>query len=421
MIFQSFILENLVFLCMKIINSIVVVGLYYGFMTTFSIGPSYLFLLRARLVEEGTEKKIAATTGFITGQLIIFMSIYYAPLHLALGRPHTITVIAIPYLLFQFFGNSQKNFLNYGYKNPNSIRNFSIQRIFFQNLLFQFLNPLFLPSSIFMRFINIYLFRCNNKLLFLTSSFIGWIIGHTFFIKWIEFLLIYIQQNNFIKSNVRIQSKKYILSEFRNYMFQIFVVFLFVTCLYYLGRIPPPFFSKKLLESEESNKIYKKGKKKDIETNLQRIRTKEQRSNNKDKLQKPLINILFNYKRWNRPFRYIKNNEFENIVKNEISEFFFHTYQRDGREKISFTYPQNLSTFEKLMETKIDFFPKNKISYDDDDLYNDSRYRNEEKINKLSNEFINRTKLIDNKVISLDIFENRIRFCNDETKKKIFN
>ena len=163
MIFQSFILENLVFLCMKIINSIVVVGLYYGFLTTFSIGPSYLFLLRARLVEEGTEKKISATTGFITGQLIMFISIYYTPLHLALGRPHTITVIAIPYLFFHFFGNSKKNFLNYGYKNPNSIRNFSIQRIFFQNLSFQFLNPLFLPSSIFIRLVNIYLFRCNNK------------------------------------------------------------------------------------------------------------------------------------------------------------------------------------------------------------------------------------------------------------------
>jgi len=40
-------------------------------------------------------------------------------------------------------------------------------------------------------------------------------------------------------------------------------------------------------------------------------------------LQKPLINILFNYKRWKCPFRYIKNNEFENVVKNEISEFFF--------------------------------------------------------------------------------------------------
>nr|YP_008146012.1 hypothetical chloroplast RF1 [Glycine dolichocarpa]AGO44543.1 hypothetical chloroplast RF1 [Glycine dolichocarpa] len=162
MIFQSFILDNLVFLCMKIINSIVVVGLYYGFLTTFSIGPSYLFLLRARLVEEGTEKKVSATTGFITGQLIMFISIYYAPLHLALGRPHIITVIALPYLLFQFFGNNHKNFLNYGYKNPNSIRNFSIQRIFFQNLIFQLLNPFFLPSSILIRLINIYLFRCNN-------------------------------------------------------------------------------------------------------------------------------------------------------------------------------------------------------------------------------------------------------------------
>nr|WOV67699.1 hypothetical chloroplast RF1 [Haymondia wallichii]WOV67782.1 hypothetical chloroplast RF1 [Haymondia wallichii]WOV67865.1 hypothetical chloroplast RF1 [Haymondia wallichii] len=159
MIFQSFILDNLVFLCMKIINSIVVVGLYYGFLTTFSIGPSYLFLLRARVVEEGTEKKISATTGFITGQLIMFISIYYAPLHLALGRPHTITVIAIPYLLFQFFGNNQKNFLNYGYKNTNSIRNFSIQRIFFQNLFFQLLNPLCLPSSILIRLVIWYYFN----------------------------------------------------------------------------------------------------------------------------------------------------------------------------------------------------------------------------------------------------------------------
>ncbi|TXG63975.1 hypothetical protein EZV62_010969 [Acer yangbiense] len=62
---------NLVSLCMKIINSVVVVGLYYGFLTTFSIGPSYLLLLRARVMEEGTEKKVSATTGFIAGQLMI--------------------------------------------------------------------------------------------------------------------------------------------------------------------------------------------------------------------------------------------------------------------------------------------------------------------------------------------------------------
>ena len=31
--------------------------------------------------EEGTEKKVSATTGFITGQLMMFISIYYVPLH----------------------------------------------------------------------------------------------------------------------------------------------------------------------------------------------------------------------------------------------------------------------------------------------------------------------------------------------------
>ncbi|RYR17841.1 hypothetical protein Ahy_B03g062516 [Arachis hypogaea] len=46
MIFQSFILSNLVYLCMKIMNSVVVVGLYYEFLSIFSIGPSYLFFLR---------------------------------------------------------------------------------------------------------------------------------------------------------------------------------------------------------------------------------------------------------------------------------------------------------------------------------------------------------------------------------------
>nr|YP_009111712.1 hypothetical chloroplast RF19 [Apios americana]AHI95841.1 hypothetical chloroplast RF19 [Apios americana] len=441
MIFQSFILDNLVFLCMKIINSIVVVGLYYGFLTTFSIGPSYLFLLRARVVEEGAEKKISATTGFITGQLMMFISIYYAPLHLALGRPHTITVIALPYLLFQFFGNNHKNVLNYGYKNPNSIRNFSIQRIFFQNLIFQLLNPLFLPSSILIRLVNIYLFRCNNKFLFLTSSFVGWLIGHTFLMKWIEFLLVCIQQTNQLKSNVPIQSNKYIMSEFRNYMFRIFLVFLFVTCLYYLGRIPPPFFTKKLPEIKERTEIFKKGKM-DVERSLQRAGTKEKqkRSNKKDIfpynfykkennfykieeekyslgfVQKPLVNILFNYKRWNRPFRYIKNNLFENVVKNEISEFFFHTCQSDGKERISFTYPPNLSTFQKMMETKLDLFTRDPISYDE--LLNFWSYTNEEKRKKLSSEFINRVKVLDKEFISPDIFENRIRLCNDETKTK---
>nr|YP_009766400.1 hypothetical chloroplast RF19 [Goodia macrocarpa]QIS96852.1 hypothetical chloroplast RF19 [Goodia macrocarpa] len=441
MIFQSFILDNLVSLCMKIMNSVVVVGLYYGFLTTFSIGPSYLFLLRARVMEEGTERKVSATTGFITGQLIMFISIYYAPLHLALGRPHTITVIAIPYLLFHFFDNNHKHFLNYGYKNPNSIRNFTIQRIFFNSLFFQLLNPLFLPSSL-IRLINLYMFRYNNnKLCFLTSSFVGWLIGHVFLMKCIGLILVSLHKNTLINSNVPIRSNKSVMSKFRNFMSQIFIVFLFITCLYYLGRIPPPFFTNKLPEIQERSGEFDKKIKMDVERTSKTAGTKQEqkrfteedlspylfseKKKNLSKIEeekhvfgfkKYLVNTLFDYKRRSRPLRYIKNDRFENVVRNEISQFFFHTCQSDGKERISFTYPPNLSTFLQMIETKMSFFTREKIPYDE--LSNYWRYTNEEKIKKLSNEFLNRAKVLDKEFCPLDIFENRIRLSNDETQTK---
>ncbi|MBA0838142.1 hypothetical protein Goarm_010231, partial [Gossypium armourianum] len=34
--------------------------------------------------EEGIDKRVSTTIGFIAGQLMMFISIYYVPLHLAL-------------------------------------------------------------------------------------------------------------------------------------------------------------------------------------------------------------------------------------------------------------------------------------------------------------------------------------------------
>jgi hypothetical protein len=273
MIFPSFILGNLVSLCTKIINSVVVVGLYYGFLTTFSIGPSYLFLLRARVMEEGTEKKVSATTGFITGQLMMFISIYYVPLHLALGRPHTITVLALPYLLFHFFWNNHKHFFDYGSTNRNSMRNLSIQCVFLNNLIFQLFNHFILPSSMLVRLVNIYMFRCNNKMLFVTSSFVGWLIGHILFMKWVGLVLVWIQQNNSIRSNVLIRSNKYLVSELRNFMARIFSILLFITCVYYLGRIPSPILTKKLKETSERGESEEET---DVETTSETKGTKQE-------------------------------------------------------------------------------------------------------------------------------------------------
>nr|YP_009568330.1 hypothetical chloroplast RF1 [Plumbago auriculata]YP_009568342.1 hypothetical chloroplast RF1 [Plumbago auriculata]ADD30921.1 putative RF1 protein [Plumbago auriculata]QBE86612.1 hypothetical chloroplast RF1 [Plumbago auriculata]QBE86624.1 hypothetical chloroplast RF1 [Plumbago auriculata] len=210
-------------LCTKIINSVVVVGLYYGFLTTLSIGPSYLALLRTLVMEKGkkgTEKKVAATTGFIMGQLIMFISIYYRPLHLALNRPHTITFVTLPYLFihcvwknhhFDHSESATKDFL------PSLI----IQRAFLHNLFCQVFNLFILPNSMLARLVNIYLFRCKNKMLFLTSSFVAWLIGQILLMKCLGLVLVWIRswiwQKHPIQSIIR--SNKYLnllLSRFRS-------------------------------------------------------------------------------------------------------------------------------------------------------------------------------------------------------------
>nr|QFQ38366.1 hypothetical chloroplast RF1 [Fordiophyton huizhouense] len=484
MILKSFLLGNLVSLCMKIINSVVMVGLYYGFLTTFSIGPSYLFLLQARVMEEGeegTEKKVSATTGFIAGQLMMFISIYYAPLHLALGRPHTITVLALPYLLFHFFWNNHKHFFDYGSTTRNSIRNLSIQCVFLNNLIFQLFNHFILPSSMLARLVNIYMFRCNNKMVFVTSSFVGWLIGHIFFMKWVELVLVWIQQNNSIRSN------KYLGSELRNSMDRIFSILLFITCVYYLGRIPSPILTKKMKETSETEERGQNEEERDIEieTTFETKGTKQEqegsneedpspfseekedpnkiderkeiRVNGKEKtrdefhlketvykdspvyktsyldgnkensklevlkedklwFEKPLVTLLFDYKRWNRPLRYIKNNRFENAVRNEMSQYFFYTCRNDGKEKISFTYPPSLSTFREMIKRKMDLFTEEKRP--PDELYDHWISTNEQKKKNLSKEFRNRIEVLKKGSITLDVLEKKSRLCNDETKKE---
>nr|YP_009708760.1 Ycf1 protein [Taxillus vestitus]QEV86369.1 Ycf1 protein [Taxillus vestitus] len=456
MILKYFLLGNLVSLCMKIINSVVVVGLYYGFLTTFSIGPSYLFLLRAPVMEErkeGTEKKVSAITGFITGQLMMFISIYYAPLHLALGRPHTITVLALPYLLFHFFWNNHTNFWVYGSTTRNSMRNLSIQCIFLNNIIFQFLNHFILPSSMLARLVNIFMFRCNNKMLFVTSSFFGWLIGHILFMKWIVLVLVWIGQNHSIRSNVLIRFNKYIMSKLKNLMARIFSILLFITCVYHLGRIPSPILTKKLKKTSEMKGIQKESQDvfteeypfsekrgaldkiddtKEIADELHFMNMKaicsldDNKENCKAAMvkkeykhvfwfEKPLVNIFFDYKRWNYPLRYLKNDQFENAVRNEMSQYFFFFCQSDGKRKISFTYLLSLVNFFEMIQRKISL---NELAFDSNKLYNFWTYNTKYKKNKQINEIRNRIEVLDKELLFLDILEKKTRLCNCDKKKE---
>ncbi|KAL5053412.1 hypothetical protein RYX36_034094 [Vicia faba] len=267
--------NSLVGFCVKILNSTVVIRFYYGFLTTFSIGPSYLFLLRGKILGKGFETKISATTMFITGQLMIFISIYYVPLHLALSRPHTITVLTLPYLFFNFVHKNDKHYylgsrskLDSEYKNPNSIRHFRI-----------------------------------------------------------------VKHKKSIKYKITMRFDKYILLQLRNYVGQIFVVFSFVSFAHYLGRTPLPYYYIEEMmryddrdleevkavidwEKEETNK-----EEEDITVYLS---DKKENTFNKKlvPLEKSLVTTLFDYRKWNWPLRYIKNDHFERVVRDENSHFF---------------------------------------------------------------------------------------------------
>nr|YP_009758364.1 hypothetical chloroplast RF19 [Vavilovia formosa]QIN90170.1 hypothetical chloroplast RF19 [Vavilovia formosa] len=438
-------------ICLKVLNSALGIGLYYGFLTSFSIGPSYIFLIRARVMEKGSETEIAATTGFITGRAMLFLSIYYAPLHLALNRPHTVISLIAPYLFFHFLYKNNEHFyvsvwetdlttgyrdpdwgsnLDSGYKNPNSICNFRIYKVFFNHLFLELLNPLFFPSSIVLRVMTIYLFRSNNKLLFLISSFVGWLIGHIFLMNCIGFVLFCLNQKNSIKSKIAMRFDKYTLLQLRDYVGQLFAVFAFFIFLRYLGGAPLPylFFNEEVLEYDERYLEEIQAAIDADETNDEDITVylsqNEQKENNINsykkrkivELEKSFVTTLFDYQRWSRPLRYIQNDKFDGgAVRDENSQFFFQTCESDGKKRISFSYPPHLATFRKMMEKKMDLFRRDKTSITDKELFNSWSSNIKEKENQIRKELFQRAKMLDRpnkKMKPVDVLDIRIRLAD---------
>nr|YP_010623510.1 hypothetical chloroplast RF1 [Sphaerocoryne affinis]YP_010623531.1 hypothetical chloroplast RF1 [Sphaerocoryne affinis]WBF97568.1 hypothetical chloroplast RF1 [Sphaerocoryne affinis]WBF97589.1 hypothetical chloroplast RF1 [Sphaerocoryne affinis] len=428
MILKSFLLGNPVSLCMKIINSVVVVGLYYGFLTTFSIGPSYLFLLRAWVMEEeeGTEKLVSATTGFIMGQLMMFISIYYAPLHLALDRPHTITVLVLPYLLFHFLWEIEIQCFEYNNRNRNSIRNFSVRRVFLNNLIFQIVNQFLLPSSTLARLVNVSMFRCNNKMLFVTSSFVGWLIGHILFMKWVGLVLFWIRKMN----SIGISTNKYILfcKHYASGLFlrskdQLFVIILLITNIFYLGRIPSLALTRRVSESLERKRWEKRQKQMQREREIRGQRAKIGKKHFVSRrFEGHIVNLLFDYKQWNRPLRYIKNDNFEKPVIDEMSQYFFRTRLGYGEQIISLTYPPSLSTFWKMMQRKLKYWPRERKRERPWDFYFDWLSINQQKKRRMRRELVDRIRALSKGALVLDVLEKRTRLCecDDENNQNYY-
>jgi len=314
----------------NISSPLILFGLYYGFLTTLPIGPSQILSIRAFLLE-GNLSGIIAASGLILGQLIVFSSIYYSPLYIILLKPHTITLLVLPYILFYWY--RIKDLLDYQSLRPLiSINDNRVYKIFLDSFIFQLLNPVLLPSPILTRLINLFFFRYSNNSLFILSCFFGWLGGHLFFLNLIKLLLVRIEQDSPVL---------YLLV--KRLIYRTFSIIILAYFLLYLGRAPVPFFTKKLTDDFRINQL---------------------RTEKNSWLTKPWPTLFFDHHRWNRPLRYVENSRFNNKspIKKKVSQYFFNICLNDGQQRISFTALPSLSIFENDLKNYLNISTKSFLS-----------------------------------------------------------
>nr|QWW93245.1 hypothetical protein [Lunularia cruciata] len=299
-------------------STFILFGIYYGFITTLPIGPSQLLSIRAFLLE-GNLSGIAAVSGLITGQFLIFLSIYYSPLYVILIKPHFFTLLVLPYILFYWY--KIKDLIDYQSLKPITfIKDTRILKVFLDSLIFQLFNPVILSSPVLTRLLNIFLFRYSNNIIFLLSSLFGWCFGQFLFVNLGKLLLFRIESDSPIL---------YLLV--KRIIYRTFSIIILSFSLLHLGRAPLPFITKKLNDN--------------LQFNL-------------SKSEEPLVltkswpTIFFDYHRWNRPLRYIENSRFssQSPIKKKVSQYFFNISLSDGKPRLSFTYLPSLYSFENNLQ-----------------------------------------------------------------------
>jgi hypothetical protein len=363
----------------NISSPLILFGFYYGFLTTLPIGPSQIISIRAFLLE-GNLSGTVAISGLILGQLLIFLSIYYSPLYIILIKPHTVTLLVLPYILFYWY--RIKDLLDYQSLRPiNSINDSRIYKIFFDSFLFQLLNPVLLPNPVLARLINLFLFRYSNNFLFVVSCFFGWLSGHFFFFKFIKFFLIRIEKDSPVL---------YLLV--KRLIYRTFSIIILICFLLYLGKAPVPLFTKKLNDEFQFTQLKNSGF---------------------SLLNKPWPTFFFDHRRWNRPIRYVENSRFSNksTVKRNVSQYFFDISLSDGKQKISFTALPSLSIFEKDLKNYLNISKESTLS---SHFYKDWITNKQNRKSNLYYELKSRLKALDNGVFVKNVIEKKTSLFNNE-------
>lgn len=257
---------------------LLLLGIYYGFLTTLPMGPSQLLCVRALLMEgEGKEAHspgtviksgivVAAVAGLVIPQFLLFVSIYWSPLSVLFIKPHLWTAMVLPYMFYYLYRSKYFNTESL-VKSNNKFYDSKVWSTFLDTFFFQTLNPILLPSPVLARLMSVLLFRYSQIPAFILGGLIGWIVGQAVFMLSSWFLLFRLEKD---------LPKTYRFA--KRLVHKAFSPIVFVLCFSYLGRAPLPFFSKQNLSYGRSELIT---------------------------LGETWPDLSFDCDKWNRPYRFL--------------------------------------------------------------------------------------------------------------------
>ena len=134
---------------------------------------------------EGSDFDVLSTTGFVVGQLMLFASVYYLPMHMMLRKPYRMALLLGLYLFSQFFMYD---------KRLRRMDTSGLLTIFLANFsLLLFSQSHFGTVTLNLaKVVNTYILECPNPIVFLISSLVGWVMTQWAFVCLCRFLFVLI-------------------------------------------------------------------------------------------------------------------------------------------------------------------------------------------------------------------------------------
>nr|QJQ36483.1 conserved hypothetical chloroplast protein ycf1 [Pyrrosia petiolosa]QJQ36922.1 Ycf1 [Pyrrosia petiolosa] len=320
------ILNSLSLTGLRLMSPYILFGIYYGFLSTLPVGPPQILCLRAFLLG-GDLSGLVSLSGSMLAQLAITSTIYCSPIYIFLSKPHLLTIMVIPYMVL--FCLTINDLPDYQILRPvTSLRDSRLISSFLTSFMFQILNPILLPNPVLSRLAYLFFFRYSDNLIFVITTFLGWLTGHMTFNYLSKLLLIRVRKDSPL---IYLLVKRTIYTTFS-------IVFV-SNALIYLGRAPVPSWTIKFTNEPHDKEI-----------------AFWEIAEYSDLLWwffKPWPTSFFDPSRENRSSRFIKNSRFDlnsSFYKEKTSMYFFKKCITDGRQRLCIATSPSSSIFEKELE-----------------------------------------------------------------------